>query len=224
MFPSGIQGNASSATKLQTARNIRTNLSSTSAASFNGTANITPGVTGTLGIANGGTGLTANPSMLINLGSTTAANVLVASPRPGVTGTLPIANGGTGATTAANALKNLGVTATAAELNKLAGATITISGNTITGNLNGVASKASTVKVTTVSPTSATIYYPLFTTTDGDSSVVSIDDNLYYYNGSTYGYFNIGNSSTTGGITLHCNNGKYIDITTAAALRANRSI
>lgn len=42
--------------KLATARTIRTNLASTSAASFNGTANITPGVTGTLPIANGGTG------------------------------------------------------------------------------------------------------------------------------------------------------------------------
>lgn len=47
---------ADTATKLTTARTIRTNLASTSAASFNGTANITPGVTGTLPIANGGTG------------------------------------------------------------------------------------------------------------------------------------------------------------------------
>jgi hypothetical protein len=52
----------------------------------------------TIAIAYGGTGLTSNPSMLINLGSTTAASVFAASPRPGVTGTLPIANGGTGAT------------------------------------------------------------------------------------------------------------------------------
>ena len=47
---------ADTAAKLTTARTIRTNLASTSAASFNGTANITPGVTGTLPIANGGTG------------------------------------------------------------------------------------------------------------------------------------------------------------------------
>lgn len=47
---------ADTADKLTTARTIRTNLASTSAASFNGTANITPGVTGTLPIANGGTG------------------------------------------------------------------------------------------------------------------------------------------------------------------------
>lgn len=49
---------ADTADQLTTARTIRTNLASTSAASFNGTANITPGVTGTLPIANGGTGAT----------------------------------------------------------------------------------------------------------------------------------------------------------------------
>ena len=64
---------------------------------------------GTLPIARGGTGLTASPSMLTNLGSTTAANVLQASPRPGVTGTLGLGNGGTGATTAATARTNLGL-------------------------------------------------------------------------------------------------------------------
>ena len=47
---------ADTATKLATTRTIRTNLASTSAASFDGSANITPGVTGTLPIANGGTG------------------------------------------------------------------------------------------------------------------------------------------------------------------------
>lgn len=47
---------AAAATKLATARTIRTNLASTSAVSFNGTANVTPGVTGVLPVANGGTG------------------------------------------------------------------------------------------------------------------------------------------------------------------------
>lgn len=70
-----------------------------------GAGNIT---SGTLAVARGGTGVTANPSMLVNLGSTTAASVFAASPRPGVTGTLPVANGGTGATTAAAARTNLG--------------------------------------------------------------------------------------------------------------------
>lgn len=51
-----ITGTAAKATILATARTIRTNLASTSAASFNGSANITPGVTGVLPVANGGTG------------------------------------------------------------------------------------------------------------------------------------------------------------------------
>lgn len=64
---------------------------------------------GTLGVARGGTGVTSNPSMLVNLGSTSAASVFATSPRPGITGTLPIANGGTGATSASAARTNLSV-------------------------------------------------------------------------------------------------------------------
>lgn len=102
-------GNANTATKLATARTITANLASSTAGSFDGSANITVGVTGTLPIANGGTGLTSAPSMLVNLASTTATSPLQASPRPGVTGTLPIANGGTGQTTAAGVRKALGL-------------------------------------------------------------------------------------------------------------------
>lgn len=54
---------AASATKLTTARTIQTNLDSTSAASFNGTANVTPGITGTLAISHGGTGITDSAPM-----------------------------------------------------------------------------------------------------------------------------------------------------------------
>ena len=64
-----VSGNAATATKLATARTIRTNLASTSAVSFDGSANITPGVTGTLPIANGGTGATTASSARDNLGA-----------------------------------------------------------------------------------------------------------------------------------------------------------
>lgn len=47
------------AIKLETARSVRTNLASTNAASFDGSANITPGVSGVLPLANGGTGATS---------------------------------------------------------------------------------------------------------------------------------------------------------------------
>lgn len=89
--------------------------------------------------------LDSSISFQTNLGSTTAgtlSSLTGTSISLGITGTLPIANGGTGATTPENVLINLGITATAAELNILDGATITINGNTITGNLTGTATNA----------------------------------------------------------------------------------
>lgn len=57
---------------------------------------------GTLPTGRGGTGITSNPSMLVNLASTSATSVFATSPKPGVTGTLGVANGGTGFTTLAD--------------------------------------------------------------------------------------------------------------------------
>ena len=54
-----LKGNADTATKLETARTIRTNLGSTAAAGFDGSANITPGIQGTLPVGYGGTGQTS---------------------------------------------------------------------------------------------------------------------------------------------------------------------
>jgi len=114
-FIGALQGNADTATKLATTRELAVNLANTSTTSnFDGSASQTGiKVSGTLQVANGGTGLTASPSMLTNLGSTSAANVFAASPRPGVTGTLPIANGGTGLTASPSMLTNLGSTTAA---------------------------------------------------------------------------------------------------------------
>ena len=58
---------------------------------------------GTIPIANGGTGATTAANALSNLGVTTALNNKADKDLSNVTGTLPIAKGGTGATTAADA-------------------------------------------------------------------------------------------------------------------------
>lgn len=61
-------GNANTATKLATARTITANLASSTAGSFDGSADITVGVTGTLPIANGGTGSTTADAARTALG------------------------------------------------------------------------------------------------------------------------------------------------------------
>lgn len=117
--------NAVSATKLLNSRNFRTNLGSTSTAGFDGSADCNPGVTGTLAVANGGTGQTtlAKARNAMGLGDTTGAlpvanggtgqtTLALARNAMGLgntTGALPIANGGTGKTTAADARSALGV-------------------------------------------------------------------------------------------------------------------
>lgn len=72
-----VSGNAGSATKLATARNVTVNLASTAAASFDGSADITPGVSGTLPVARGGTGKSsfAAYKILVPSGSTTISQL-----------------------------------------------------------------------------------------------------------------------------------------------------
>ena len=112
----GGTGNANgTVAQLTTARTVRTNLASTSTASFDGSANITPGVTGTLPIANGGTGnttglaasatkLATGRSIRVNLANTYDSSnpvtydgtAAIAIP---VGGVLPVDHGGTNAST-----------------------------------------------------------------------------------------------------------------------------
>lgn len=71
VVPSGsITGSAAT---LTTGRTVQTNLASTAAATFNGSANITPGVTGTLPVLNGGTGVTTSTGSGNNVLSTSPA-------------------------------------------------------------------------------------------------------------------------------------------------------
>lgn len=69
--PAGVAkwlGNSATATKLATARTITADLASSTAGSFDGSENITVGVTGTLPIANGGTGATTADAARTALG------------------------------------------------------------------------------------------------------------------------------------------------------------
>lgn len=75
--------------------NVETLLSSGTGLSLSSN---TISLTTPVSIANGGTGMTGAPSLQVNLASTSAANILTASPRPGVTGILPVDHGGTGVT------------------------------------------------------------------------------------------------------------------------------
>lgn len=69
----GANQTAVAATKLANARTIRVNLDSAAASNFDGSANVTPGVSGTLPISNGGTGLTSWTSGQVPVGNGTSA-------------------------------------------------------------------------------------------------------------------------------------------------------
>lgn len=96
------------AIKLMTPRTIRVNLNSSAAPTFDGTANIQPGITGILGKQNGGTGnaqglvdqLTTARSFSVNLSKSDVVNFDgTQNVEMGVTGVLPPEKGGTGTTT-----------------------------------------------------------------------------------------------------------------------------
>lgn len=85
IFPTLNQNTTGSAAKLTTIRTIRTNLASTTAANFDGTANITPGVTGILPVANGGTGAASLTGIVKASG--TSAMTAVTAPSGALVGT-----------------------------------------------------------------------------------------------------------------------------------------
>lgn len=84
-FPTFNQNTTGSAATLTTGRTIQTNLASTSSATFNGSTNITPGVTGTLPVGNGGTGATTLTGVVI--GNGTSAFTTVTAPSGAIVGT-----------------------------------------------------------------------------------------------------------------------------------------
>ena len=130
------QGSSASADKLTTARTIQTNLASTTSASFDGTENVTPGVTGVLPAANGGTGRTDGKAV----GLATARTIDGVS----FNGTANITHFGVCSTEAATAAKTVSVSgftlATGAELTVQFTVTNTAASPTL--NVNGTGAKA----------------------------------------------------------------------------------
>ena len=82
------KGNAASSTKLATARSIKVDLGSTAAASFDGSANASPGVNGTLAIANGGTGQTTLDGLKTALGVVRITSGAADPPSTGTAGSI----------------------------------------------------------------------------------------------------------------------------------------
>ena len=141
----------------------------------------------TIAIAYGGTGLTSNPSMLVNLSSTSADTVFKASPRPGVTGTLAVTNGGTGVTT---------LTSGAALIGNGTGA---ISTRSITNNTSKTAVTASTNLIT-----ANTLYYH-----SGNSNITTVGTiSSGTWNGTTVAvaYGGTGNTSQTANRLIYSEN------------------
>ena len=147
-------GLAGTATALATTRAIQTNLASTSGANFNGTAAITPGVTGTLAVGNGGTGATSLNALVQTSGTqeiggskTFTAHVLMQSDTQV---RFRDANASIGSPTA----NDLEIVATTITLDadsdiQLEGAT-TVTGNlSVSGNLN-IDGTTTTIDSTTV--------------------------------------------------------------------------
>lgn len=84
-FPTFNQNTTGSAATLGTSRTFQTNLASTSPAGFNGSANNSHGVTGTLPVGNGGTGATTLTGILV--GNGTSAFTTVTAPSGALVGT-----------------------------------------------------------------------------------------------------------------------------------------
>ena len=169
-------------------------------------------VTGTVAIANGGTGETTRQAAMDALagavtsgsylrgnGTDVVMNTIQAADVPtlnqnttgtasNVTGTVAIANGGTGATTAASALSNLGAVAKA--------------GDTMTGALGFVAGSASTPSLFASGDTNTGIFFPAADTiafAEGGVEAARFDSTGNLGIGTTSPTTRLTVSSTTGG-------------------------
>ena len=177
-----VTGNAGTATRLQTARTIRTNLGSTSTASFDGTANITPGITGILAVSHGGTGASSASTARTNLGAAAAEHTH--SFMDDITGTVPVSRGGTGAWDAGAACTNLGA--------------VTIS---TSQSITGAKTFKGSVYIQN-STTGPTISFQSSNTSNVTSRTATIFNNLVSTTGTNnYLYFRLYSRETGGDVT-----------------------
>ena len=186
-FDGNLSGNATTATTLATARTFSTNLASTSSASFNGSANVTPGVTGTLGTGNGGTGRTDGKCVALATERTI----------DGVSfdGSANITHYGTCSTDAATAAKVVSCTnftlATGARIVVKFTVTNTAENSTVTLNVNNTGAKP--------------IYYRGSGTAWSNGVLAANRTYEFVYNGSQYEFIsdidtgsnNVGQTNTT---------------------------
>ena len=154
-FPTFNQNTTGSAATLTTGRTFQTNLASTTAVSFDGSANVTPGVTGTLPVANGGTGV-ATLTGLVKGNGTTAFTAAVA-------GTDYVAPGGALGTPSSGTLTNctfptLNQSTTGSAATLTTARTIALSG-AVTGTATSFNGSANITIPTTVSATQGGVIY-----------------------------------------------------------------
>lgn len=134
LYPTLNQSTTGSAATLTTGRTFQTDLSSASAVSFNGSANVTPGVTGTLPVTNGGTGATDAATARTNLGLGTSAtlNEVVVSDASGQTtsSTSYVDMTGISTTLAANTMYAVDLYVLAESSNTSGGLSFSLNGST----------------------------------------------------------------------------------------------
>ena len=79
------------------------------------------------------------------------------------------------------------------------------------------------VTITDTTPSSAKMYYPIYSEGLDGMRTVRANKDLYYYDTGAASYFNIGSSNQLGGLTLHQNNGKYTNLLCGTPT-ANRNV
>lgn len=207
-FSGALSGNATTATTLQTARAIgiggSTGLTATGV-NFNGSADINPALTGTLNVANGGTGITSGTSGGV-LAFTASGTIASSS---ALTANLPVIGGGAGVapTVGTRSGNTTSFATTSGSLTSAHIAAFDVNGNIVDGGVAPVSAvpgctflvtnSPSASATTTFSSTYITSTYPKYivnytgfiTTDSGDLGLLLSTNNGSSYLNSGYLYW-----------------------------------